>query len=124
VPGEQHEGLVELFKARPELALTALGDWLRVELPSWTQIETVDSAANHGEPLERRPDLVHVLLRGTEPVLAVVVEVQRGVDPGKRWSWPYYATLMSARHRCPAALLVVTPSRQVARWVQRPIAGC
>ena len=84
MPSEQHEGLVELFKARPELALTALRDWLRIPVPHWTEVETVDSDANQAQPLERRADLAHVLSDGGEPVLAVVVEVQRQVDDDKR----------------------------------------
>jgi hypothetical protein len=80
MPGEQHEGLVELFAASPELALTALRDWLGIDLPTWTSVETVDSDANQAQPLERRADLAHVLSDGAKPVLAVVIEVQRQVD--------------------------------------------
>ena len=120
MPGEQHEGLVELFAASPELALTALRDWLRIDLPPWTSVETVDSDANQAQPLERRADLAHVLSDGGRPVLAVVVEVQRSIDPAKRWSWPHYSATMSARYHCPAVLLVVTPSPAVARWAAGP----
>jgi hypothetical protein len=121
MPSEQHEGLVELFAASPELALTALRDWLRIDLPHWTEVETVDTNANRAQPLERRADLAHVLSDGGKPVLAVVVEVQRQVDDTKRWSWPYYAATMSARYCCQSVLLVVTPSRRVARWAADPL---
>jgi hypothetical protein len=121
MPGEQHERLVELFKARPELALTALREWLGIEVPHWTEVETVDSDANQAQPLERRADLAHVLSDGGRPVLAVVVEVQRHIDDAKRWSWPYYAAAMSSRHECPAVLLVVTPSPKVADWADQPL---
>jgi len=121
MPGRQHEALVELFAASPELALTALRDWLRIDLPPWTAVETVDSSANQAQPLERRPDRAHLRSDGRRPVLAVVVEVQRHIDHDKRWSWPHYATTMSARYRCPAVLLVVTPSRAVAEWAAWPL---
>jgi hypothetical protein len=80
MPGRPHEALVELFAASPELALTALRDWLGIEVPHWTEVETVDSNANRAQPLERRADLAHVLSDGGTPVLAVVIGVQRQVD--------------------------------------------
>ncbi len=62
-----------------------------------------------------------VLGAESRPVLAVVVEVQLGRDPGKRWSWPVYVTTLRARLRCPTALLVVCVDEATAAWCAVPI---
>jgi hypothetical protein len=53
--------------------------------------------------------------------LVVIVEVQRGTHPDKRYSWPAYVALLRARFRCEVRLLVVATKRHVARWCARPI---
>ncbi|WP_437896412.1 hypothetical protein [Sorangium sp. So ce124] len=53
--------------------------------------------------------------------MAIVVEVQLGVDPDKPYVWPVYVTQTRARHRCPTGLLVVTINAAMARWCSRPI---
>jgi hypothetical protein len=72
-------------------------------------------------PVEARADLVLLLRRADRVVFALVVEVQLTRDPEKRRRWPLYAANVSARHRCPAAVLVVAPDRSVASWAKRPI---
>ena len=54
-------------------------------------------------------------------MLGIVVEVQLQTDPDKLFSWPVYVTTLRARLRCPACVLVVTPSVSVARWARAPI---
>ncbi|MGW5265168.1 hypothetical protein ACWEQG_29710 [Microbispora sp. NPDC004025] len=51
----------------------------------------------------------------------MIVEVQRGPDPGKIWSWPMYLVSLRTRLECPVILLVVCPEAPVARWCARPI---
>jgi len=51
----------------------------------------------------------------------VIVEVQLAIDPQKRLSWPAYATVSRAIHRCPASLLVVAPDPAVGEWCAEPI---
>jgi hypothetical protein len=68
-------------------------------------------------PAELRADAV-VVLGGK---LAVVVEVQRSPDEGKRRVWPAYLALARAQHDCPAALVVICPGRATGRWARRPI---
>lgn len=62
-----------------------------------------------------------MLTDAQRPVFAVVVEVQLGRDPTKRWSWPVYVATLRARLRCPTALLVLSPSAAVAEWCAAPI---
>ena len=51
----------------------------------------------------------------------VIVEVQLAIDPQKRLSWPAYAMVARAVHRCPVALLIVAPDAAIARWCAEPI---
>ncbi|WP_437721833.1 hypothetical protein [Sorangium sp. So ce861] len=55
------------------------------------------------------------------PAMAIVVEVQLGVDPDKPYVWPVYVTQTRARHRCPTRLLAVTIDAKMARWCSQPI---
>ncbi len=57
---------------------------------------------------EYRADRVVILQdRNGDPVLGVVVEIQRAIDERKRWSWPVYVAALRAQAKCPVALLVV-----------------
>jgi hypothetical protein len=64
------------------------------------------------------PDLVVLLVDG-KPVLGIVVEVQLLPDPQKRFTWPVYVAGLRARLKCPACVLVVTPSERGARCRER-----
>ncbi|WP_433929450.1 hypothetical protein [Sorangium cellulosum] len=69
-------------------------------------------------PSTCRADGIVVLLVGEQqrPAMAIVVEVQLGVDPDKPYAWPVYVTQTRARHRCPTRLLVVTIEPAMVRW--------
>jgi hypothetical protein len=72
--------------------------------------------------VEYQADAVVVLSSDAgQPVFAVVVEVQRGRDRDKRWSWPVYLSSVRARTRCPAILLVVCTEPAIAQWCAAPI---
>jgi hypothetical protein len=51
----------------------------------------------------------------------LIVEVQLGIDPRKRYSWPDYSTGVRATYCCPVGLLVVAPDPDVAAWCAEPI---
>ncbi|WP_242515179.1 hypothetical protein [Sorangium cellulosum] len=51
----------------------------------------------------------------------VVLEVQRDVDPDKKFSWPMYVTGVRARRRCATVVLVVAPDAGVAAWAAESI---
>jgi len=72
-------------------------------------------------PAEYRADLVLFLMRGSQKVLGVIVEVQLGRDEDKPYAWPAYIANLRARHRCPVCLLVITIEDAVARWAGRSI---
>ncbi|WP_437763161.1 hypothetical protein WMF27_42495 [Sorangium sp. So ce281] len=122
MPSVIHEALVELFKNRPTLAAEMLHDALGHPVPTFTEARVESSDFTEIVPSDRRADVV-VLLVGEQqrPAMAVVVEVQLGVDPDKPYVWPVYVTQTRARHRCPTGLLVVTIDAAMARWSARPI---
>ncbi|WP_437713321.1 hypothetical protein WMF45_46500 [Sorangium sp. So ce448] len=122
MPSVTHEALVELFKNRPTLAAEMLHDALGHPVPTFTEARVESSDLTELVPSDRRADVVVVLLVGEQqPAMAIVVEVQLGVDPDKPYVWPVYVTQTRARHRCPTRLLVVTINAKMARWSARPI---
>ncbi|CAN98586.1 MULTISPECIES: hypothetical protein [Sorangium] len=123
MPSVTHEALVELFKNRPTLAAEMLHDALGHPVPTFTEARVESSDLTEIVPSDRRADVVVVLLVGEQqqPAMAIVVEVQLGVDPDKPYVWPVYVTQTRARHRCPTGLLVVTINAAMARWSARPI---
>jgi hypothetical protein len=121
VPSFSHELLVDLFRHRGELAPTLLSavtgirlDYARAE-PSSIDLSQVTST-------EYRADSVVVLRdRHGAATGALIAEVQLGIDPRKRRSWPSYVTTLHARHGCDVILLVLAPDPGVARWARTPI---
>jgi hypothetical protein len=116
----KHEGLLLLFRNRPELAPQLLSEVLGLPLPRWTEARVESAELTEVVPAEYRADLVVLLLEG-KPCFAIVVEVQLSRDEDKRKSWPPYLTNLCSRVGCPAALLVVAPKAAVARWCAQPI---
>jgi hypothetical protein len=120
MPSYEHEGLIRLFRNRPELAPELLRDALRVELPAYSEARIESADLTDLEPAERHADLV-VLLVDDKPVLGIVVEVQLSTKAEKRMAWPVYVVGLRARLKCPACVLVVSPSEAVAQWCREPI---
>ncbi|AGP33932.1 hypothetical protein SCE1572_05155 [Sorangium cellulosum So0157-2] len=114
---------MELFKNRPTLAAEMLHDALGQPVPAFTEARVEPSDLTEILPSDRRADAVVVLLVAEQrrPAMAVVVEVQLGVDVDKPYVWPVYVTQTRARHRCPTRLLVVTIDAAMAQWCSRPI---
>ncbi|WP_437304476.1 hypothetical protein [Sorangium sp. So ce388] len=123
MPSVTHEALVELFKNRPTLAAEMLHDALGQPIPAFTEARVESSDLAEIVPSDRRADVIVVLLVGEQqrPAMAIVVEVQLGVDPDKPYVWPVYVSQTRARHRCPTWLLAVTVDAEIARWCARPI---
>lgn len=120
MPSQLHEALLLLFRNRPELAPELLRDALGVELPAYSEVRVESADLTEVVPAEYRADLIVLLVDG-KPVLAIVVEVQLSRDERKRFTWPVYAVGVRARFECPALVLVIAPSADVARWAALPI---
>jgi hypothetical protein len=124
MPSLAHDALLMLFRNRPTLAPELLRDALHAPVPAFDHVRIGDASLGELVPTEYRADLV-LLLEGATPGAirsALVVEVQRGRDPDKRWSWPVYLTNLRARLRCDVTLLVIADDDAVATWASLPIA--
>jgi hypothetical protein len=116
-----HETLVDLFKNRPSLGAELLSEALGVTLPSYTEARLLSIDLTQIRPAEYRADVVVLLLDGAIPVSVLIIEVQLGIDPRKRFTWPEYSMGARAVHSCPVSLLVVAPDPDVATWCAEPI---
>ncbi|MBA9001202.1 hypothetical protein HNR21_000084 [Actinomadura cellulosilytica] len=94
---------------------------LSVPVPDFDAASTVSDTLTQHTVTEFFADLVITFRAEGRPVMSVIVEVQQDPKDGKRWSWPVYLATVRKRERCPAALLVVCPSRTVAAWAAQPI---
>ncbi|GAA4201104.1 hypothetical protein GCM10023074_33880 [Microbispora amethystogenes] len=90
IPGLDHEMPIALIHNRPETALELLHVATGKPIPPFTaaRVEAVDSS--QPVPVERRADSV-VVVRDEKgkATMAVIVEVQRGYDGGKRFNFEY-----------------------------------
>jgi hypothetical protein len=132
VPTIEHEFLVELFQNEPDLAPRLVADVFGIQMPAYTAARLECGNLNDVLPTEYTADSVITLRdparvrrlgkRSSDATAAVVVEIQRGHDPGKELSWPVYLTTLRARLLgAPTYLVVLCPDRAVARWAAQPI---
>lgn len=124
MPSIPHEAPLAVLREDPALVPTLLRDALGIDVPAYEQVELSDADFTQAVPAEFRADLV-LVLRGPgparEPVMGLVVEVQRGRDERKRTTWPLYLAALHARLECPTCLVVVTTEVAIARWAAEPI---
>jgi hypothetical protein len=121
MPSIQHEVIVELFINRPSLATELLEETFDVKVPVYTEARIVSADLTQVQPPEYRADAVVLLVCKSKPVGIHIVEVQLGIDPDKRFSWPVYLATSRERHRCGVDLLVIAPDPAVAKWCAQPI---
>ncbi len=119
VPSLTHEGLIELFRERPQMAVDLLRT-LVTELPDFDDVQINSSDLGTPVPAEYRADLV-LLLVDDKPVFAIVIEAQLSIEKKKLLSWPVYVTRIHARFGCPGCVFVVAPKSKVAAWAAKPI---
>jgi hypothetical protein len=129
----EHELMVELFRAEPELARQVLGIVGDTDLSRFTQVREDAAALADLTPATFHADAAFVFLdeyataagaaeRGVAaPELAVIVEIQRSSEKGKRLSWPAYVANLRAKRRCDVILVVVCLDEATAAWCREPI---
>lgn len=87
MPSLPHELPLELFRQCPELIVHLLGEVLDIPLPPYGQVRLEESDFTQVTPTEFRADLVLTLLQDGVPVMGIVVEIQRQIDPRKPYTW-------------------------------------
>jgi hypothetical protein len=110
-----------MFRDRPALAAELLDGRLDADLPAFDEAQLSSADLTDIASTEYRADAVVTLKTRASPVLAVVVEIQLDRDRQKRHSWPAYVATLHARVHCPVALLVMCPTRAVAKWSAQPV---
>jgi hypothetical protein len=115
-----HEGVVKLVRDRPAFAAELLGRLLHVEVPSFLEARLADATLNELAPVEYRADAV-VVFTQDKPVFGAIIEAQLRRDDDKLFTWPLYAVGARERHRCPFAVIVVTPDPATAAWAARTV---
>jgi hypothetical protein len=132
VPTIEHEFLVELFQNEPDLAPRLVADVFGIQMPAYTAARLECGNLNDVLPTEYKADSVITLRdpakvrrfgkRSSDATAAVIAEIQRSDDPGKKLSWPVNLTTLRARLLgAPTYLVVLCPDRAVARWAVQPI---
>jgi hypothetical protein len=122
MPTLEHNSFVEMFRENPYLAPHFLQLLFHLDVPQHVSVAVVESSLDQLIPIEFRADLVLELREASGAlVLAVVFEAQREVDHDKEYSWPVYVTVVRARKRCKAIVLVVAPDPEVATWAAQKL---
>jgi hypothetical protein len=117
-PSSEHEVLVKMIRARPEILAARIGRQLGV-----APVATVKElpATFSTPPSEYRADVAFEWRYDAGKRLIVVLEVQLTVEEQKKSAWPAYEATARSRHGAPACVVVFTGSRAVARWAERPV---
>ena len=122
MPSFLHEILHQLFRNRPELLLLVLKDVLGLKLDQVASVEYGDSDLSQTLPAHQYSDAVFVMRDTSGKVICgTILEVQLKCDADKRLRWPHYVTSLRVALRAPCFVLVIAPSRRVARWAAQPI---
>ena len=122
MPTLEHNTIIEMFRENPELAPHFIEMLFHLTIPSHISVKVVESSLDQMIPIEFRADLVLELLdENGRPVLLIVLEMQRDEDEDKKYSWPVYVTVVRARKRCQAVILVVATDEEVAAWAAEKI---
>ncbi|MEM9493666.1 MAG: hypothetical protein AAGC55_31240, partial [Myxococcota bacterium] len=126
MPSPTHETLASLFRDCPALGPTLLRMATDTDIPESVIPRPAVAEFSDLSPAEYRADVVIRLDHphadpSQAPAVVLVIEIQLERDGDKRFSWPMYEVSTHARLRCPAAVLVITLDRAVARWCAEPI---
>ncbi|MFT4187401.1 MAG: hypothetical protein QM621_02330 [Aeromicrobium sp.] len=108
--------MIELVRLAPELVTDLLSSRFGVSLSEGVSATPFSEAARVVRPRTFHADAAFVCAAaGGEPELAVVFEVQRAFDPGKRETWRLYLSHIENETKAPAALVVYCPDPRVGQ---------
>jgi hypothetical protein len=124
MPSGEHETPIALAKLDPGLLTWLLAHLFDVKVPDYhharaqpTDVRVVVPRTFHADGMLLYCDVAD------RPVLAVVLEVQRGWDDTKRWMWKLYVAQLETELRVNAALVVYCPDSAIARWYRGMFEG-
>jgi hypothetical protein len=111
--------LLEIFRLEPWFAGCLLKQVSGMDVQT-AEVHRQSFDLTKMSPVSYQADAVFTL--GEPAKLALIVEIQLGVDDEKRFTWPYYVASLRAREQIPVELLVITDSTRVENWASSPIA--
>jgi hypothetical protein len=120
VPSTAHELIAKMLIENQELLKQLLREGCGLELRTLARLSGSEQVRNLQQP-EYRSDGVLFEVDGEDVMSASILEPQLRRDPDKRFAWPLYMAAYRAQYRVPVRIIVVTPSRAVARWAAEPI---
>lgn len=120
MPTAEHESPVALAKLDPDLLTWLLANVFDVKVPDYHHARTHATDVRVMVPRTYHADgMVLFCDAEDKPLLAVVLEVQRSRDAGKRRTWKLYVAQLEAELDVGVALVVYCPDVAVSRWYQR-----
>jgi hypothetical protein len=121
MPSQLHEVLLDLFHAKPALALELVRLATSLSVPTRARVLPSSETVREIAASELRVDYVARVEVDGRVIHGVLVEVQLSIDGEKRKAWPVYLTWIARALSCPCTLIVVAPDAAVARWCRAPI---
>jgi hypothetical protein len=116
MPSGEHGAPIALAKLDPGLVTWLLAQLFDVKVPDYHHAGPRPTDVQVMVPRTYHADGMLLYCDATDkPVLAAVVEVQRGWDPTKRWTWKLYVAQFEAELMVDTALLVFCPDAAIAR---------
>lgn len=115
MPSAEHETPIALAKLDPGLVAWLLANIFDIKVPDYHHARTQATDVRVVVPRTYHADAMLVLCDAADrPVLAVVLEIQRGWDSTKRRTWPLYVAQLEAELDVVVALLVYCPVPVIA----------
>jgi hypothetical protein len=122
MPSPWHDGVVQIFRDEPNLAVRILRDCAGADVPAGLTCRLESAAFNDRPSSDFAADTVIVMGPQRQPAHAAVVEAQQLRDEQKRSQLPRYAAAVWLLLRCAVDVLIICPDQATADWYARPIA--
>jgi hypothetical protein len=117
MPSGEHESPIALAKLDPGVVAWLLSNVFDVEVPDYHHARSQATDVRVLVPRTYHADGMLLFCdRFDLPLLAVVLEVQRSPDRGKRRTWKLYVAQLEAELDVTAALVVFCPDPGLAEW--------
>ncbi|WP_043602849.1 MULTISPECIES: hypothetical protein [Protofrankia] len=120
MPSAEHESPVALTKLDPDLMAWLLATVFNVKMPDYHHARTEATDVRVMVPRTYHADGIVLFCDPVDrPLLAAVLEVQRGRDLAKQRTWKLYVAQLEAELDVDTALVVFCPDSATARWYRR-----
>jgi hypothetical protein len=120
MPSGEHESPIALAKLDPDVVAWLLSNVFDVKVPDYHHARAQATDVRVLVPRTYHADGMLLFCDGhDQPLLAVVLEVQRSPDRGKLRTWKLYVAQLEAELDVTAALVVFCPDPGLAGWYRR-----